>query len=271
MEKLHEPHLIVLWINAILGPLVESIRLALHFAPTPAGQDVIPDYLVMSALVVLGFVVLGVMLRSRLSVENPSRFQIVLEDLVSAVADILDQFIGPKGRTFLPLVGALGAFILAGNYLGLIPGFMAPTSNINVTVGCAITAWVYYHLQGIKAQGIVGYIKHFGGPAGVPVFMVPLMFVIETISHLARVLSLSLRLFGNIFGEELVIAILGMLVPFFVPLPMMALGLITGGLQAFIFVLLTTIYLQGAVVSEHHHEEHAAHDDHAPGGVAVAA
>lgn len=271
MDKLHESHLIVLWINAILGPPVESIRLALGFAATEHGHDVIPDYLVMSGLIVLGFFVLGLVLRSRLSVDNPSRFQIVLEDLVSSVVGMLEQFIGPKGRRFLPLVGALGGFILVGNYLGLIPGFMAPTSNINVTVGCAITAWVYYHLQGVREQGIVNYIKHFGGPAGVPLFMVPLMFVIETISHLSRVLSLSLRLFGNIFGEELVIMILGMIIPFFIPLPMMALGLITGGLQAFIFVLLTVIYLQGAVVSEHDHQDHGAHDERHPAEAAVPA
>jgi F-type H+-transporting ATPase subunit a len=254
MEQIEHRLLIVQWVNALLGPLVEPLKAALRH-PTPAGADVIPDYVVMSLLVAVGLVVLGLIVRTRLSVENPSRFQIVLEDLVSAVAGLLDEWIGPKGRQFLPLIGALGAFILCANYLGLIPGFMSPTSNINVTVGCAITSWVYYHLQGIRAQGLFGYLKHFLGPPGVPVLMLPLMLIIEVISHLARVLSLSLRLFGNIFGEELVIAILAFLVPFLVPLPMMALGLITGGLQAFIFVLLSIIYLQGAVVSEHHDDE----------------
>ena len=260
MEKLEHPLLIVDWVNALLAPLLTA--LGLHATP---GHHLIPNYLVMSGLIVLGFLILGLVIRARLSVEHPGRLQIVLEDLVLSVAGILDQFIGPKGRSFLPLVGALGAFILAGNYLGLVPGFMAPTSNINVTVGCAITAWVYYHLQGIKAQGLIGYIKHFGGPAGVPKLMIPMMFVIETISHLSRVLSLSLRLFGNIFGEELVIMILAMIVPFVIPLPMMALGLITGSLQAFIFVLLTTIYLQGAVVTEHDddHGADVAHGAHA--------
>ena len=142
---------------------------------------------------------------------------------------------------------------------------MAPTSNINVTVGCALTTWVYYHLQGIIAQGPIAYIKHFAGPPGMPWWMIPVLFLIEIISHLSRVLSLSLRLFGNIFGEELVIVILAFIVPFIVPLPIMVLGLITGGLQAFIFVLLSIIYLQGAVLSEHHGDEaHHAHDAHAP-------
>lgn len=266
MEKLEHPLLIVDWVNALFAPLFSA--LGIHAA---AGHHVIPNYLVMSGLIVLGFLVLGLLLRSRLSVENPSRFQIVLEDLVLSVVGIIEEFIGPSGRRFLPLLGALGGFILAGNYLGLVPGFMAPTSNINVTVACALTAWTYYHIEGIRAQGLWSYLKHFAGPAGVPAFMIPLMLVIETISHLARVMSLSLRLFGNIFGEELVILILGMIIPFFLPLPMMALGLVTGGLQAFIFVLLTTIYLQGAVHVEHH-DEHAAHghDAHAPAHAAAA-
>ena len=257
MEQLEHPLLIVDWVNALLAPLLAPV-LGLFGVHAEPGHHLIPNYLVMSGLVVLGFLVLGLIIRSRLSVEHPSRAQIVLEDMVLGVVGMLDQFIGPKGRRFLPLVGALGAFILVGNYLGLVPGFMAPTSNINVTVGCAITAWVYYHVQGIKAQGLLGYIKHFGGPAGVPAAMAPIFFVIEIISHLSRVLSLSLRLFGNIFGEELVILILAMIIPFLIPLPMMALGLITGGLQAFIFVLLTIIYLQGAVVIEHH-DDHGAH------------
>jgi F-type H+-transporting ATPase subunit a len=270
MEQLEHPLLIVDWVNALLAPVLGPLLAPLGIHAEP-GHHLVPNYLVMSGLIVLGLLVLGLVVRSRLSVDNPSRAQIVLEDLVLGVAGMLDQFIGPTGRRFLPLVGALGAFILVGNYLGLVPGFMAPTSNINVTVGCAVTAWVYYHLQGIRAQGLIGYIKHFGGPAGVPVAMIPLMFVIETISHLSRVLSLSLRLFGNIFGEELVIMILAMIIPFLIPLPMMALGLITGGLQAFIFVLLTIIYLQGAVVIEHHddHGAHGAHPHSAPAAAAA--
>jgi F-type H+-transporting ATPase subunit a len=136
---------------------------------------------------------------------------------------------------------------------------MAPTSSINVTLGCALTVWVFYHIQGMRAHGLWSYVKHFAVPPGSSVFLAPIMLPIEIISHLSRVLSLSLRLFGNIFGEELVIAILFVIIPLFVPLPMMFLGLITGGLQAFIFVLLTVIYLQGAVAVEHHdHEESPA-------------
>jgi len=206
-------------------------------------------------------------MRSRLSVEHPGKFQILLEDGVMAILGLLEEWIGPDGRRYLPLIATLGLFILLGNYAGLVPGLMAPTSDINVTVGCAITTWVYYHYQGFRKQGVVNYLKHFAVPPGAPVWMAPLMLIIELISHSSRLLSLSLRLFGNIFGEELVILILGSIIPFIVPLPMMFLGLITGGLQAFIFVLLSIIYLQAAVAVEHEHDAHG-HDaptgNHAP-------
>ena len=262
MEKLEHPLWIVELVNALLGPLVVRAGEAVgwHFAK-PA--EPIPPYLVMVMLIVTGLTVLSLMVRSRLSVENPGKLQIVLEDGLRALIGLLEEWIGPDGRRFLPLIGTLGVFILLGNYIGLIPGLMAPTSSINVTLGCAITTWVYYHFQGIKKQGVVNYIKHFALPPGAPVAMAPLMFVIEIISHFSRVLSLSLRLFGNIFGEELVIVILASIIPFVVPLPMMLLGLVTGGLQAFIFVLLSIIYLQGAVAVEHGHDEHG-HD--APSG-----
>jgi F-type H+-transporting ATPase subunit a len=145
----------------------------------------------------------------------------------------------------------MGFFILIGNLMGLVPGLMAPTSSINVTLGCALTVFVYYHVQGVREQGAWNYVKHFAAPPGAPIFIAPIMLPIELISHVSRVLSLSLRLFGNIFGEELVILILFSIVPFLVPLPMMFLGIITGSLQAFIFVMLTTIYLAGAVATEH--------------------
>jgi F-type H+-transporting ATPase subunit a len=214
-------------------------------------------------LIVLGLTVLSLIVRARLSVEDPGKLQIVMEDGLRAVIGLLEEWIGPNGRDYLPLIGTFGIFILVGNYMGLIPGLMAPTSSINVTLGCAITTWVYYHFQGLKKQGVFNYVKHFAMPPGSPAMLAPLMFPIEVISHLSRVLSLSLRLFGNIFAEEMVILILFTLIPFLVPLPMMFLALITGGLQAFIFVLLSIIYLQAAVAVEDHTDEHG-HD--APAG-----
>jgi F-type H+-transporting ATPase subunit a len=255
-----------LWIvdavNAVLGPPVAAMLGALGFH-VEAGHPVIPNYLVMTMLIVLLVTVVCLFMKSRLSVENPGKFQILLEDGVTGVVGLLQEWIGPDGKRYLPLIATLGLFILLGNYAGLVPGLMAPTSNINVTVGCAITTWVYYHYQGIRKQGILHYVLHFAHPPGAPWAMAPLMFIIEIISHTSRLLSLSLRLFGNIYGEELVILILGSIIPFIVPLPMMFLGLITGGLQAFIFVLLSIIYLQAAVAVEH---EHDAHGHDAPAG-----
>jgi F-type H+-transporting ATPase subunit a len=261
MEKLEHPLFLVQWVNALLGPLVVAVLrpLGIHVQP---GEPVIPDYLVMCGLIVVVVSILSLIGRSRLSVESPGKVQIIVEDLVGALGGMLEEYIGSKGRNYLPLVGTIGIFILTANLMGLVPGLMAPTSNINVTLGCALTVWVYYHIHGFKEQGLIGYLKHFAAPPGAPMWMAPIYLPIELISHASRVLSLSVRLFGNIFGEELVILILFSIVPFLAPLPMMFLGIITATLQAYIFVMLTIIYLTGAVTVEHqaggHHEGEVA-------------
>ena len=177
MEKLEHPLWIVQLVNALLGPLVRRAGEAMghHFT----GHDVIPPYIVMVLLIVTFVTALCLFVRSRLSVENPGTLQVLLEEGVGAVRGLLDEWIGPKGHQFLPLVATLGLFILLGNYMGLIPGLMSPTSSINVTLGCAITTWVYYHYQGIRAQGIVGYIMHFWAPPGAPKWIGIVYFPIE--------------------------------------------------------------------------------------------
>jgi F-type H+-transporting ATPase subunit a len=263
---LDHPLLIVDTANAVLGPVVLAAGNAVGYEfENPAAP--IPNYMVMVGFVTLLITALGLVVRSRLSVENPGKLQIVLEDLIGAVRGLLVEWIGPTGPRYMPLVATLGLFILLSNYAGLVPGLMSPTASINVTLGCALTIWVYYHYQGIKAQGIGPYLLHFAAPPGAPLILAPIMLPIELISHLSRVMSLSLRLFGNVFGHELVVLILFSIIPFLIPLPMMLLGIVTGGLQAFIFVLLSIIYLQGAVAVEHHHDEHghdAPHGHEAP-------
>ena len=251
-------------INVIFGPIAAMILRALG-REVPAHGDVIPDYLAIIIFLTLLLTAFCLLVRSRLSVENPGKLQIVLEDALTGLFGMLDDIVGPKGRRYLPLVGTLGILIWACNLSGMVPGLMAPTSNYNVTLGCAITVFVYYHFQGIKEQGIGPYLKHFAAPPGAPVWIAPIMLPIEVISHFSRVLSLSLRLFGNVFGEELVILILASIIPFIVPLPMMLLGLLTSTLQAAIFVMLTMIYLGGAVQSEGHGDEHG--HEHEPHGV----
>ncbi|HAK54319.1 MAG: F0F1 ATP synthase subunit A [Vicinamibacterales bacterium] len=265
MEQLEHPLWIVDTVNAVFGPMVAGLLGLLGFdLDVTSGEHVIPNYLVIATLIVLAVTVGCALMRSRLSVEDPGPVQLLLEDGLTALYGLLEDTIGPKGPRYATLIGSVGLFILLSNLAGLVPGLMAPTSNINVTLGCAITVWVYYHFQGFKEQGVVAYIKHFAAPPGAPIWIAPIYFPIEIISHFSRVLSLSVRLFGNVFGEELVILILFSIVPFLVPLPMMMLGIITGSLQAFIFVMLTMIYLQGAVTVDHEHDD--AHDDgHAHG------
>jgi F-type H+-transporting ATPase subunit a len=254
MEKLEHPLWIVQTVNAVFGPMVAAFVRALGFQPLE--PDVIPNYLVMTALIVVFWTAMALVVRSRLSVEHPGKLQIVIEDAIAAVQSMLHDYVGHKGPRYLAIIASMFVFILTGNLMGLVPGLMAPTSSINVTLGCALTVAVYYHIQGLKEQGVASYLKHFAAPPGAPIFLAPIMLPIEVISHLSRILSLSLRLFGNIFGEELVIIILFSIIPFLVPLPMMFLGIITASLQAFIFVLLSTIYLGGAVATEHEHHEH---------------
>jgi F-type H+-transporting ATPase subunit a len=239
VEALEHPSPLVAIVNMLFAPL------GIHVA----------DHLVFSALITIFILVLGLMIRSSLSVENPGKLQIVLEDIVSFLVGVLEGNMGPRGRQYLPLLGALFVFILLGNLMGQIPGLGSPTSNINVPFACAITLWLYYHWQGIRANGVLNYIKHFAVMPGVPVVMAPLIFVIEIISHLSRVLSLTLRLFGNIFGEHLVVLIIASIIPFIAPLPIQFLGLIVGPLQAFIFMTLGAIYLTAATHVDHHGDE----------------
>jgi F-type H+-transporting ATPase subunit a len=170
--------------------------------------------------------------------------------IVQAFVGMIVDTVGPEGRRYLPVIGTVGLFIFGCNIIGLIPGFMSPTSKLNVTLGCALVVVVYYHAQGVRAQGLK-YFKHFVGP--IPA-LAPLMIPIELISHFSRPVSLSMRLFCNIFAEELLIVIMASIIPFLLPLPFMAVAIFTALIQSFVFVLLSCIYIAGAVA---HEEEHS--------------
>lgn len=208
-----------------------------------------PDHIVMAVFVAVFLSASAIVFRRRISVENPGRLQLVLEALVGGLLSLLRENVGPKGRSFLGLVGTLALFILVSNLFGLVPYFSSPTVSINMPVGCAIVAFLYYNFQGIRAHGVRKYFAHFLGPSP---WLAPVMLPIEIISHLSRMLSLSVRLFGNIFGEELVVVVIAFLIPFVVPIPMMAFGVFGSTLQAFVFTMLTVIYLGGAVAAEEH-------------------
>jgi F-type H+-transporting ATPase subunit a len=178
----------------------------------------------------------------------PTSGQNVFEVIVGGIEEFMIGVTGEHGRFAFPLIATLGFFILLSNYMGMIPGFFSPTASINTTAACALIVVIFTHAIGIKTHG-PKYIKHFMGPIW---WLTPLILPIELIGHIARVLSLSIRLFGNVFGEELVLAILFFLAGLYLaPLPMMFLGLFTGFIQAFIFCLLSMMYFAGAL--EHAH------------------
>ncbi len=177
----------------------------------------------------------------------PGGLQNLVEIIVGGLEDFVVANIGEGGRTVFPFMCTLFVYILVMNLLGLVPGCDAPTANINTNAAMAVCTFLYYNYIGIKQHG-AGYIKHFFGP--VPA-LAPLMFIIEIVSHISRPLSLTLRLFGNIRGEEIVLVLLFMLAPVFSTLPMYFLFMLAKVIQAFIFFMLTMIYLKGSL--EHAH------------------
>ncbi|QAR32360.1 ATP synthase F0 subunit A [Geovibrio thiophilus] len=202
---------------------------------------------VMMTFVVMLFTLFLGSIASRQGSEIPGRAQGAFETAVGAVYNMGVELMGEEGKPYIPLIFGIGVYVLFSNWMGLIPGFLAPTSNLNSTIAPALVVFFTYQAIGIKKHG-AHYIKHFLGPVA---FLAPLMFVIEVIGHLARPMSLSMRLFGNVFGEELVIVILFMLVPFLIPLPMVMLGMFTGALQAYVFMMLSMIYISGALEEAH--------------------
>jgi F-type H+-transporting ATPase subunit a len=245
MEKLEHSLAVVELFNRAFGkPLAAALGLVGIQVKDPA--HLVPDHVVMSLIVVLGLCLTLALLARRLTLV-PSKRQSVLELIVGTFEGLATDFIGEAGRRYVPLIGSVGLFVLTANLLGLVPGLMSPTSKITVTAGCALVVFVFYHAQGFRAHGL-GYLKQFMGP--VP-FLAPLMFPIEIISHFSRPVSLSMRLFGNIFSEELLILIMFSILPFVLPLPFMAIAMFTAVIQAFVFVLLSCIYIAGAIAEEH--------------------
>mgnify|MGYP001815219606 FL=1 len=199
-------------------------------------------WFVMALLVGLGY------LASRSVSLVPAGAQNVFELVIGGLEEFMVEITGEEGRAFFPFIGTLFIFILTCNLMGLIPGFFSATANINTPLSMALCTFVFTHYLGIRYHG-VKYIKHFLGP--IP-WLAPLFFPIELIGHTARVLSLTLRLFGNIMGEDLVLAILLLLAgKFLAPLPMMFLAVFTSTVQAFIFTLLSMMYFAGSM--EHAH------------------
>jgi len=248
MEELeHSLFLVVLFNKAFGKPL--AALLGLFGVKVADPSHLVPDYIVMAFIVaVVLSLVLGLASR-RLSL-IPSKRQAALELIIGLFEGLIMDTIGEQGKKYLPVIGSVGIFVFSCNMVGLIPGFMSPTSKINATLGCAMVVFTYYHWQGMKAQGVFKYLKTFAGP--IPA-IAPLMLPIELISHFSRPVSLSLRLFGNIFAEDLLILIMASIIPFVLPLPFMIMAIFTSLIQSFVFVLLSCIYIAGAVSHEGEH------------------
>ena len=179
----------------------------------------------------------------------PKGMQNVMEAYVSGVLKMGSDVMGRRhALKYLPLVATIGLFVWVANMIGIVPGFESPTANLNMPLALAIAVFIYYNYEGIRLHGVVNYFKHFFGPVW---WLAWLMFPIEIVSHISRLVSLSFRLFGNIKGDDMFLAVLLMLAPWI--LPMIPFGLLTfmAFLQAFIFMMLTYVYLGGAVQSDH--------------------
>jgi F-type H+-transporting ATPase subunit a len=249
-----------LWFTALLNRLfagpVDSLLHAMGVQPVYPKAP-ITNFVAMQILVAAFLVVFFALVRSRLSADHPGGLQHIIEGAESFIKDQSHQVIGPHSEGYTAFLVALGLFILACNLIGMIPGFDSPTAVPSVPLGCAIVAFVYYHVQGIRKKGGVHYLAHFFGPGGGDISLIIriplaiLLFPIEIISHLARVLSLTVRLFANMFAGDMVTLVFFSLIPIGVPIAFLGLHIGVSLLQTYIFVLLTTVYLQGAVGEEH--------------------
>lgn len=212
------------------------------------GVPEVPDHVVVGLLVAVGVATLFIPLSRRLSLERPGKLQQLLEVVVLGLRDLMEDVVGQgAAKRFMPMIGTFAVFIFLCNITGLFFFLQPPTQNTNTTFALSLTAWAYYHWVGLKKHGF-RYFKQFLGP--IPALF-PLFIPLEIISHVARAFSLGLRLFGNIFGEHLAATVFFSMAPIIIPFPMMALGVFGATLQAFIFCMLTLVYIAGAEAEEH--------------------
>ncbi|HTC40408.1 MAG TPA: FoF1 ATP synthase subunit a [Candidatus Acidoferrales bacterium] len=266
------------WLNHLLGPLALQLLHALHIQPADYDQP-IPEYVVMSLVVVLIGTLLALVLRSRLSVERPGGFQQAAELLLTnsmgfGIKDLLEENIPHGASKFIPFLGSISIFILLANLLSIFPEFSSPTVNAVVPLACASLVFIYFNWQGIRHHGTVRYLLTFAGSPKTlgDSALAVLLFPVEIISTLARLLSLTVRLWANIFASDLIYVIflglllgpfewawtknpvLGIIVaifPAFIPLVFIGLHIFVSVIQAYIFTVLPAIYVGLAVADDH--------------------
>ncbi len=248
----------------------------------------IPNHVTYTWLTMIILIVAAIAASRRASLV-PRGMQNFMELVIEQFAGMVDDVIGPQGRPYLPLIATLGLFILTANLIGLVPGIAGPTTNLNTNGACAIVVFLSYHAIGIRKHGLLAYLNHFSGPMPWTLGMAPikvLMIPIELISHFARPLSLTLRLFGNMFGGHVLLAVIFFLMGFqgligwaisgspygaviggisgaitiaFTVGFLYPLKILVAFLQAFIFIMLAMLYIAGAVEEGEHHSAHPAH------------
>ena len=255
--------------NHLLGPLVLNVERAImpsiyglfgaHWHEPAPGELVIPAHVVWAVLLFIICTAGVLLLRGKMSVDRPSKGQQLLELIVEQIRGLLDQVIGPYGRRYVPVIGSFAIFILIGNLMAQVPGLGAPTESINVTGALGLTSFLYFIGSGFRQQGI-RYLKHFTGGLQGPMLIAIgwLIFIVEILSNSVRPVTLSLRLFVNMYADEQIgHAFLHELVAPLVPIFTIVLGVFVSFIQTFIFIMLSMVYLSETVPHEEHDtEEH---------------
>ncbi len=234
------------------GPLFLHVNIPLPGVTNPETLESCQAAITYSWLAMAIIIGLALIARFSLKKTAPTGVQNLLEVIVGGLNDFVEDIMGPEGKQYLALIGSLFLFILVCNLQGLVPGFDSPTANINTTLALALVAFSATHYIGLKRHGL-GYIKHFMGPMW---GLAPLMLPIELISHFARVMSLTFRLFGNMVAKHKLLLVLALLAPYIAPVPILGLGLLVAFVQALVFTLLTMLYLSGSIEEAHLGGEH---------------
>ncbi len=234
-------------LNGLLGGVITPLLMKVGLSPADPAHP-IPNYVAMEVLVILLILIGAFVLRRRLSVDDPGKFQQAMEVVVEFIRSMTEEIIGHEGRRYVAMIGTLGIFVALCNLLGLVPTLETPTAKIQATLGCAVAAFLYYNFQGIRQHGVVGYLKHLCGPM---LAIAVIMFPIEVVGNVGRLLSLSVRLYANMMVGDLLDQVFGGLIPIAVPSIFDALHIFVSLLQAYIFMLLPTVYISMAVSEEH--------------------
>jgi F-type H+-transporting ATPase subunit a len=234
-------------LNKVFAGPIDAVLNAVHLPPVDPAKP-ISDALALEILVALGLILFFALVRMSLSVEKPGALQQIAEMIHEFTGEQADQIIGHGYQRFQAFATVLFLFVLVCNLIGLIPGIPSPTESPLVPLGIAIPTFIYYNFYGFREQGFKGYLGHFAGPIW---WIAPLLFPIEIVSHFARIMSLTIRLYANMFAGALVTLVFFSLVPLGIPVVFLGLHLAVSVIQAYVFMLLCMIYLAQAVAHEH--------------------